>query len=231
MHQGHGLPIKLRWVDINKGDESKPIYRSRVVAKEIKTGRRPDLFAAAPPIEHLKYLILRVASSQRGSRPTRLMVQDVKKAYCFVEATRKIYIELPPEDAVPGKVGLRGKSLFGTCDAALNWTTAYTRVLVDKLGFKQRRSTPCSFFDPELKVRTVVHGDDFASERAQRESQENGQDVEGALRAGDGDSWPRGGVHEAADHLQPRRDLGVVRHHLRAGPATRGTYHRTAGTY
>ena len=42
-------PIKLRWVDINKGDEGKPNHRSRIVAKEIKTNSRPDLFAATPP--------------------------------------------------------------------------------------------------------------------------------------------------------------------------------------
>ena len=42
-------PIKLRWVDINKGDEGKPNHRSRIVAKEIKTHNRPDLFAATPP--------------------------------------------------------------------------------------------------------------------------------------------------------------------------------------
>ena len=33
------LPIGIRWVDINKGDDSDPEYRFRLVAKEIKTGR------------------------------------------------------------------------------------------------------------------------------------------------------------------------------------------------
>ena len=69
-------PIKLRWVDVNKGDDSKPKYRSRIAAKEIKTNNRPDLFAATPPIEHIKYLISRVASGQRGRHPSRLMIQD-----------------------------------------------------------------------------------------------------------------------------------------------------------
>ena len=31
-------PIGVRWVDINKGDEDRPEYRSRLVAKELKTG-------------------------------------------------------------------------------------------------------------------------------------------------------------------------------------------------
>ena len=38
-------PIKLRWVDINKGDELNPRYRSRIVAKEIRTDNRMTLLA------------------------------------------------------------------------------------------------------------------------------------------------------------------------------------------
>ena len=50
-------PIGTRWVDINIGDEDRPEYRSRLVAKELKTDKREDLFAATPPIEALKLLI------------------------------------------------------------------------------------------------------------------------------------------------------------------------------
>ena len=46
-------PIKLRWVDRNKRDEKDPMYRSRIVAKEIKTYANPDLFAATPPVEYI----------------------------------------------------------------------------------------------------------------------------------------------------------------------------------
>ena len=46
-------PIGTRWVDVNKGDDGKPEYRSRLVAKEIKTNKREDLFAATPPLEAL----------------------------------------------------------------------------------------------------------------------------------------------------------------------------------
>ena len=48
-------PIGIRWVDINKGDSKSPDYRSRLVAKEINTGRRDDLFAAMPPLEAIKH--------------------------------------------------------------------------------------------------------------------------------------------------------------------------------
>ena len=47
-------PIKLRWVDVNKGDDKDPKYRSRIVAKEIRKDVRPELFAATPPIEYIK---------------------------------------------------------------------------------------------------------------------------------------------------------------------------------
>ena len=47
-------PITVRWVDINKGDEIHPDYRSRLVARQIKINKREDLFAATPPLEAKK---------------------------------------------------------------------------------------------------------------------------------------------------------------------------------
>ena len=35
-------PVKVRWVDVNKGDLRSPKIRSRLVAKEIKTDSRPE---------------------------------------------------------------------------------------------------------------------------------------------------------------------------------------------
>ena len=49
-------PIGIRWVLVNKGDEAKPEYRARLAAKELRRGRRDDLFAATPPLEALKIL-------------------------------------------------------------------------------------------------------------------------------------------------------------------------------
>ena len=58
-------PIGVRWVDINKGDDQNPDYRSRLVAKEINTGHDDDLFAATPPIEALK-ILFKIASHRRS---------------------------------------------------------------------------------------------------------------------------------------------------------------------
>ena len=40
--------IKVRWIDINKGDEGHPDIRSRLVAKDYKDEDRPELFAGTP---------------------------------------------------------------------------------------------------------------------------------------------------------------------------------------
>ena len=42
-------PTSVRWIDINKGDSECPNYRSMLVAREINTSKRNDLFAAIPP--------------------------------------------------------------------------------------------------------------------------------------------------------------------------------------
>ena len=137
-------PIKLRWIDINKGDDTSPLYRSRIVAKEINTHARPDLFAATPPVEYIKYLVSRAASGQHKAQLDRIMLQDIGKAYFHAPATRDIYIELPTEDAQEGMVGKLEKSLYGTRDAAMNWAAAYTTVLIE-MGFTKGTSSPCSF--------------------------------------------------------------------------------------
>ena len=50
-------PIGSRWIDINKGDESNPDYRSRLVAQQIKHhSNEKKIFVATPPLEAQKLL-------------------------------------------------------------------------------------------------------------------------------------------------------------------------------
>ena len=159
-------PIQVRWVDRSKKDETNPQYRSRIVAKEIKTFANPDLFAATPPVEYIRFLLSCVASSQWSAQPTRLMVQDVSKAYFFADATRRVFVEIPEEDFEPGdehRCALLLKSLCGTCDAALNRAECYTSKLLN-IGFSKGASSPCTFHHATRNIKLVVHGDDFVSE-------------------------------------------------------------------
>eukprot|EP00972_Heterocapsa_arctica_P009196 1354982-Heterocapsa_arctica.AAC.1 len=59
-----GRAISFRWVDTVKGDHTRPAYRSRVLAREIKKAIRAsevppssDLFSGMPPLEAFKAII------------------------------------------------------------------------------------------------------------------------------------------------------------------------------
>ncbi len=85
-------PIGVKWVDINKGNESSPEYRSRLVAQEINTEKREDLFAATPQLDAFK-LILSIAVMH----DKQIDFIDVRRAYFHAEARRQILVELPVE--------------------------------------------------------------------------------------------------------------------------------------
>ena len=149
--------IKVRWVDVNKGDDKHPDYRSRLVAKEINTGKRPDLFAATPPLESIKYLLSRCArQGWKGGGGDRIM-------FNVAEAKRELYVELPEEDYDEKEGDMVGKlrlSMYGTRDAAQNWFLEYASALMN-IGFRQGLASPCHFFHQERGLMTAVHGDDF----------------------------------------------------------------------
>ena len=92
------------------------------------------------------------------------MLSDVKRAYFHAPTDRELYVELPKEDP-KWKLGLLGKlrlSLYGTRDAAANWQKCVSEHLVS-IGFKPGKSNPCVFWHPGRGIRTLVHGDDYAS--------------------------------------------------------------------
>ena len=47
-------PVKVRWVDVNKGDEKEPNYRSRLVAMEFPWDLRGDTYAGTPGLVLVK---------------------------------------------------------------------------------------------------------------------------------------------------------------------------------
>ena len=137
-------PIGTLSVDVDKGDEQNPKLRSGIVAQELNRSSEFELFAANPPIEYIKFLLVRTASKHGGQHPSCFMVVDVKKAYFYAPSTRREYVQIPPEDQEPGdesKCALLHKSLYGTRDAALNWSIAYGKVM-KKCGFKKGLSSP-----------------------------------------------------------------------------------------
>ena len=120
--------ISTKWLDVNKGDKDKPNFRSRLVGRELNLYKRDDLFAGTPPLESLRFM----ASLCASSKSKLLMSTDVKRAYFYAPAVRPIYVIIPEEDRQPGDedmVGQLNLSLYGTRDAALNWSEHYSKVL------------------------------------------------------------------------------------------------------
>ena len=157
--------ITTKWIDTNKGSDSEPNYRSRLVARELNLSERPDLFAATLPLESLRYTISRCASAQNRQRPHRLMAIDLSRAYFYAESIRPVFIELPEEVRLPGDEGLVGRlnlSLYGTRDAAQSWSIEYTQTL-RAAGFIVGKASPCNFRHATRDLIVTVHGDDFTS--------------------------------------------------------------------
>lgn len=48
-------PIGSRWIDINKGDDKNPSYRSRLVIQEVRHSGIEAIFAATPPLESFRF--------------------------------------------------------------------------------------------------------------------------------------------------------------------------------
>jgi hypothetical protein len=118
-------PLKVRWVDINKGDDVTPEYRSILVAKEIKIDKRWDLFAATPPLEAKKMLFSMAVTEGieyvEGKRKEGMKFDfiDVRITYFHADAIREVYVELCDEDWEEGMCGRLVKSRDKGCSVQL----------------------------------------------------------------------------------------------------------------
>ena len=149
--------ITTRWVDTNRGVGNEDNYRSRLIGRELNRDKRHDLFAPTPPLETMTALISLCAKSQDGREPLRFATIDIKRAYFYAPATRKMFIKLPAEDMV-GELKL---SLYGTRDAAMNWGEAQYTQHLNKTGFQKGRASACNSVHESRNTRLTCHGDDF----------------------------------------------------------------------
>ena len=141
-------PIRTRWLDVNKGDEAQPEYRSRCVPKETNRGQGDDIFAGTPPIDAKTILFSLAMTDVGGQRAAnargrkKLLFIDVRRAYFHAPAQRPIYVHLPDEfGCPPGHCAKLNISMYGTRDAASNWEMKYPQHLRDQ-GFRQGLSSP-----------------------------------------------------------------------------------------
>ena len=57
-------PVSTKWVDVNKGDDTDPNYRSRLVARDIRRTGEDSIFAPTPPLETLRTILSLVATKE-----------------------------------------------------------------------------------------------------------------------------------------------------------------------
>ena len=90
--QTGGKMIGTKWIDVNKGDLDRPNIRCRLVGKEFRTTPDDALYASTPPLEALRLIVSRAATTDSKGAPREMMINDVSRAYFYAEATRIMYI-------------------------------------------------------------------------------------------------------------------------------------------
>ena len=170
-------PITVKWIDVNKGDDEHPNYRSRLVAREIRLPGEDPLFAPTPPLEALRTVLSLAVTDFVGvpkhdrransEMRTQISVIDISRAY--FNAVRDpegdpTYVALPREDPGydQGLCGLLRVHMYGTRAAADGWHGEYSKFLVS-LGFVMGDASACVFRHAKRRLVTSVHGDDFTT--------------------------------------------------------------------
>ena len=77
-----GKCVGLKSLDIRKGDNARPNYRSRLVGREFNIHRDDSLYASTPPLEALRMVISYVATpgEKDSTDGKEIMVNDVSRA-------------------------------------------------------------------------------------------------------------------------------------------------------
>ena len=166
-------PISVSWVEVNKGDDEHPNYRSRLVAREMRMAGADRIFAPTPPLESLQ-MVLSYAVTDfpdeprkvRGSKylhRCQVLSIDISRAY-FNEVAREdepMYVELPPEVGVAaGSCALLKRHMYGRQRAADGWQSESSGTLCG-LGFAQSAASACVYRHKERQFVSSVHGDDW----------------------------------------------------------------------
>ena len=147
---------------LTRDNKESPTY-ARWVAKEHKTHARPELYGSTPQLEALKVVLSEIATGKREGKVVALV--DVRRAYFYAPARRRVFVELPLEDYQAGDehmCGLLRYSLYGTRDAAQNWKEELASTLSD-LKLMRGVACPC-VWRGHIKgehVVATVHGNDI----------------------------------------------------------------------
>jgi hypothetical protein len=163
-------PISVDWVDINKGDETRPELRSRLVAQEtrrVSTLGPEDaaaIFAATPPLEALRFMLSLAMTEQAEDRLAEVVLAflDISRAHLHSPIRRDVFVKACKEDVdcPEGYCWKLLKAMYGLRDAGAAFDKK-VEVSSEAMGFKVGLFSPCLCYNPATKVRFFRHGDDF----------------------------------------------------------------------
>ena len=87
-------------MDINKGDDESPVYRSWLVGKEFNNEAMDGICAGTPPLEALRCIAHEAATIWHGqdARSKIIMIDDVSRAVFEAPAVKQVCVEIPEED-------------------------------------------------------------------------------------------------------------------------------------
>ena len=164
-------------MDVNKGDDTEPNVRSRLVARQFKAmdTSGTSYVAPAPPLEVLR-TILSLAMTKfkthqqirdpHSPRRKQISGLDVVRAYFNAKIDREnapSFVELPAEDPDRGRLcGELIRHMYCTLPAADGWQEEYSTCLV-RLGLAQGKGSANVFEHSERKISLSVHGDDLTA--------------------------------------------------------------------
>lgn len=118
------------------------------------------MFAGTPPLVGLRLLIFDVASSAVGAKI--VIIMDVKCAFLYGAAKRRIYIALleqDPKHAGGRHLGLLKRSMYGTRDAPQVWQEEVERHM-RQVGFCSSRLHPAAFWYTSHGLYVIARVDD-----------------------------------------------------------------------
>ena len=126
-------PLRLKWIDTDKGGAGQPNVRSRLVCTEIRRQGMDAIFAPTPPLDAMRAVIAHAAERvDAHGVPLTLQLIDISRAHFYATSVREVYVQLPAVDPQHGKpdiCGLLRRTMYRTLDAAEQWAAHYTRVL------------------------------------------------------------------------------------------------------
>ena len=81
-------PITVKWVDVSKGDDQDPNYRSRLGAREIRRKGEDSIFAPTPLLEALRTVLMLATTAGLWTKNPGDLAEGRRMQLSFIDISR-----------------------------------------------------------------------------------------------------------------------------------------------